>query len=76
MKNTAENRSQLVKIIAGAGLLVGSLDIVDAFILHGLHGISPVRILQGIAIGVAALILCIGIPLTLIASRYSLQSRI
>jgi uncharacterized membrane protein YagU involved in acid resistance len=38
-------------VIAGAGLLVGILDISDAFIFYGLHGVSPLRILQGIASG-------------------------
>src|SRR5207302_3237713 len=42
----------LWKVIAGATLLVGTLDISDAFIFYGLHGVSPVRILQGIASGV------------------------
>jgi uncharacterized membrane protein YagU involved in acid resistance len=38
-------------VLAGAGLLVGVLDISDAFIFYGLHGVSPIRILQGIASG-------------------------
>jgi hypothetical protein len=42
----------LWKVIAGATLLVGTLDISDAFIFYGLRGISPTRILQGIASGV------------------------
>ena len=42
----------LWKVIAGATLLVGTLDISDAFIFYGLRGISPIRILQGIASGV------------------------
>jgi hypothetical protein len=42
----------LWKVLAGATLLVGTLDISDAFIFYGLRGISPTRILQGIASGV------------------------
>jgi hypothetical protein len=42
----------LWKVVAGATLLVGTLDISDAFIFYGLRGISPIRILQGIASGV------------------------
>jgi hypothetical protein len=41
----------LWKVIAGATLLVGTLDISDAFIFYGLRGVSPIRILQGIASG-------------------------
>ncbi|MCU1247315.1 MAG: hypothetical protein JWQ49_344 [Edaphobacter sp.] len=42
----------LWKVIAGATLLVGTLDISDAFIFYGLRGVSPFRILQGIATGI------------------------
>ena len=42
----------LWKVIAGATLLVGTLDISDAFIFYGLRGVAPTRILQGIASGV------------------------
>src|SRR5271170_1622682 len=45
-------RPPLWKVIAGATLFVGTLDISDAFIFYGLRGISPTRILQGIASGV------------------------
>jgi hypothetical protein len=44
-------RPGLLRIIAGAGLLVGTLDIADAIIFFGLRGVSPTRILQGIASG-------------------------
>lgn len=44
-------RPSLLKVIAGAGLLVGTLDILEAIIFYGLRGISPTRILQGIAFG-------------------------
>jgi hypothetical protein len=42
----------LWKVIAGATLLVGTLDISDAFIFYGLRGVPPIRILQGIASGI------------------------
>jgi hypothetical protein len=41
----------LRKVIAGATLLVGTLDISDAFIFYGLRSVTPARILQGIASG-------------------------
>jgi hypothetical protein len=34
------------------GLVVGALDIADAFIVFGLRGVSPIRILHSIASGV------------------------
>jgi hypothetical protein len=51
MKSSVD-RPPLWKVIAGAALLVGTLDISDAFIFYGLRGVSPARILQGIASGV------------------------
>jgi hypothetical protein len=45
------DRPPLWKVIAGATLLVGTLDISDAFIFYGLRGVTPTRILQGIASG-------------------------
>jgi hypothetical protein len=42
----------LWKVIAGATLLVGTLDISDALIFYGLRGVSPIRLLQNIASGV------------------------
>jgi len=42
----------LWKVVAGATLLVGTLDISDAFIFRGLRGVPPIRILQGIAGGI------------------------
>jgi hypothetical protein len=50
MKKSAD--PPLWKVIAGATLLVGTLDISDAFIFYGLRGVFPIRILQGIASGV------------------------
>jgi hypothetical protein len=49
---TSADQPPLWKVIAGATLLVGTLDICDAFIFYGLRGVSPTRILQGIASGV------------------------
>jgi len=46
------DRPPLWKVIAGATLLVGALDISDAFIFYGLRGVPPLRILQGIAGGI------------------------
>src|SRR3977135_2967879 len=49
---TSADHPPLWKVIAGATLLVGTLDISDAFIFYGLRGVTPARILQGIASGV------------------------
>jgi len=49
MTATAVARPNLSKVIAGAGLLVGTLDIADAIIFYGLRGVPATRILQGIA---------------------------
>jgi hypothetical protein len=43
---------QFAKAIATACLIAGTLDISDALIFYGLRGISPIRILQGIASGI------------------------
>jgi hypothetical protein len=48
---TAAVRPSLIKVIAGAGLLVGTLDILDAIIFYGLRGVPATYILQGIAFG-------------------------
>jgi hypothetical protein len=48
---TSADHPPLWKVIAGATLLVGTLDISDAFIFYNFRGISPIRILQGIASG-------------------------
>jgi hypothetical protein len=49
---TSTDRPPLWRVIAGATLLVGVLDLSDAFIFYALRGISPIRILQGIAGGI------------------------
>ena len=51
MATAVVTRPSFVKVIAGAGLLVGTLDILDAIIFFGLRGVSATRILQGIAFG-------------------------
>jgi hypothetical protein len=51
MSTVAVMRPSLVKVIAGAGLLAGTLDIADAILFYGLRGVSAERILQGIAFG-------------------------
>jgi hypothetical protein len=51
MTTAAATRPTFVKVILGAGLLVGTLDILDAIIFYGLRGVSATRILQGIAFG-------------------------
>ncbi len=45
------DRPALWKVILGATLLVGTLDITDALIFYGLRGVSPIRLLQNIASG-------------------------
>jgi hypothetical protein len=52
MQTAPESRPQYLKAIAIACLVAGILDISDALIFYGLRGISPTRILQGIASGV------------------------
>lgn len=49
--NTQHTRRTLVKMVIIAGLLAGVLDIVAALSYHGMSGISPQRVLQGIAGG-------------------------
>jgi hypothetical protein len=45
-------RPALWKVIFGATLLIGTLDIADALIFFGVQGVAPLRIPQGIASGV------------------------
>lgn len=51
MTSASAAHPSLAKVIAGAGLLVGTLDILDAIIFFGFRGVSATRILQGIAFG-------------------------
>jgi hypothetical protein len=62
------------KIIAGAGLPIGTLDVADAFIFPGAAftqiprstSLAPIPFVNG----VATLIFCVGISVALIALRY------
>jgi len=47
----SDDRPALWKVIACATLLVGTLDISDAFIFYSFRGVTPTMILQGIASG-------------------------
>jgi hypothetical protein len=47
-----ENAPNILIVIAGSTALAGSLDIADALVFYGVQGVSPVRLLQGIATGV------------------------
>jgi hypothetical protein len=51
MRTIDSTRPGLFRIIAGAGLVAGTLDIADALIFYGLRGVPATRILQGIAYG-------------------------
>jgi len=46
-----EQRPQYLKAIMLSCVIAGTLDISDALIFYGLRGVSPTRILQGIASG-------------------------
>ena len=49
MNPPAEKPTPILRVIALATLVAGTLDISDALIFYGLRGIPPTRILQGIA---------------------------
>jgi len=51
MHTSPPSHPQFLKAIALSCLIAGTLDISDALIFYGLRGISPIRILQGIAVG-------------------------
>src|SRR5437763_7007347 len=51
MEDAADTKPRLLVLIAGAGLLVGTLDMADAIIFNGVRGVPATRILQGIAVG-------------------------
>lgn len=51
MQTSPPSHPQFLKAIALSCLIAGTLDISDALIFYGLRGVSPVRILQGIAVG-------------------------
>jgi bacteriorhodopsin len=71
--------------VLAIGLFAGTLDIADALIFNVLRGITPVMVLQYIGSGligtasptiaaivnaVLALMLCIGLPVFVLTSRY------
>ena len=51
MPTHADRRANILLVIAGTGLLIGTLDIADAIIFYARRGIPPIRILQGIGAG-------------------------
>ena len=51
MQTSPPSHPHFLKAIALSCLIAGTLDISDALIFYGLRGVSPVRILQGIAVG-------------------------
>ena len=51
MEPSADRRPSLLLIIAGAALLIGTLDLIDAFIFFGYLGVPAIRIPQSIATG-------------------------
>jgi hypothetical protein len=52
MEIQSSSRPQYLKAIALACLIAGTLDLSDALIFYALRGVSPIRILQGIAVGI------------------------
>jgi hypothetical protein len=51
MVRSPQPRSQFLKALVLGCIIAGTLDIADALIFYGLRGVSPIRILQGIAAG-------------------------
>jgi hypothetical protein len=49
---TANHPTPLIKVIALATLLIGTLDISDALIFYSLRGVPPIQIPQSIASGI------------------------
>ena len=52
MPTPADRRANVLLVIAGAALLIGILDLLDAIIYYGTLGVSPIKIPQSIASGV------------------------
>ena len=52
MPTPADRRANVLLVIAGAGLLIGILDLLDAIIYYGTLGVSPIKIPQSVASGV------------------------
>jgi hypothetical protein len=51
MEPSADRRPSLLFIIAGAALLIGTLDLIDAFAFFGWLGVPAIRVPQSIATG-------------------------
>jgi hypothetical protein len=51
MPPAPDRRPNTLLVIALTTLIIGTLDIADAIIFYALRGVSPIRILQGIAFG-------------------------
>ena len=51
MEPSADRRPSLLLVIAGAALLIGTLDLIDAFVFFGCLGVPAMRIPQSIASG-------------------------
>ena len=52
MPTPADRRANVLLVIAGAGLLIGVFDLLDALIYYGTLGVAPIKIPQSIASGV------------------------
>ena len=52
MPTPADRRANILLVIAGAGLLIGIFDLLDAIIYYGTLGVTPIKIPQSIASGV------------------------
>jgi len=51
MEPSADRSPSLLLVIAGAALLIGTLDLIDAFVYFGYVGVPPIRVPQSIATG-------------------------
>jgi uncharacterized membrane protein YagU involved in acid resistance len=51
MEPTADRRPSLLLVIAGAALLIGTLDLLDAFVFFTHLGVPAIRVTQSIATG-------------------------
>jgi uncharacterized membrane protein YagU involved in acid resistance len=52
MPTAADRRANILLVITGAALLIGTLDLLDAIIYYGTLGVSPIKIPQSVASGV------------------------
>jgi uncharacterized membrane protein YagU involved in acid resistance len=51
MEPTTDHRPSLLLVIAGAAVLIGTLDLIDAFVFFGHLGVPAIRVPQSIATG-------------------------